>query len=435
MSCAAQTERTQLSRLIQRSRAGTLRRYAVLPETVGQRPGRSIWGWFMGLFDDPERTHRGRADYTEDGFSFLNRSAQPAAQRVREVLGKWFEQYPASEQDALRVRFREEFEPAFYELFLHAHLIHHPADVEVHPAVFRGSRKLPDFLVRFSGGEQVLVEAVVSSDQTRMAKARDARENVLFEEIEKLHSPDFWLYPRKVTNPHGTQPSGRRIRAFLKRELAKLSPDQVRQDIDRSATRALPTLLYRDGATEISFAVIPKGPRARGRQDSNTIGVFPPRTRWGGSSSALASCVRRKTTRYGQLTCPYVVAVNSLSRWGTEHDDIMTALWGSEDFPTGVEAAKRRGPERREGALLGPNEPQNTRVSGVMVGSVVPWNIGRAELTLYHNPFASRPCLDVPWRVAQIIPSEGKCERIPGETAGHILGLPTDWPGELFPRD
>jgi hypothetical protein len=72
-----------------------------------------------------------------------------------------------------------------------------------------------------------------------------------------------------------------------------------------------------------------------------------------------------------------------------------------------------------------------TRVSGVLSASHLnPWLIATAKLTLWKNPWATRPLeQDLPWKTVtgdldanQLVVSEATLE------PRKILGLPEDWP-------
>ncbi|MDT5328857.1 MAG: hypothetical protein QOF31_154 [Mycobacterium sp.] len=57
------------------------------------------------LFDDIQR-YGGPALYSEPHFGFLNRAADPAWQRVRDVLESWYAEHP-DPNGGLRARFPE----------------------------------------------------------------------------------------------------------------------------------------------------------------------------------------------------------------------------------------------------------------------------------------------------------------------------------------
>ena len=189
----------------------------------------------------------------------------------------------------------------------------------------------------------------------------------------------------------GKQPSARKIRAFLKRELATIDPDSV--DVSQLARPLLegPGLTYQDETITIVIALMPRSPAARGRTDIRPIGVYPMASRWGGSDALIRDAVKSKATRYGELDLPYVVAENCISEWGVDDEDILNALFGTEQFAFAQGSPTPVPSRRRDGALIGPNGPWNTRVSAVLVSTLFPWNLGACRLELYHNPWAAKP--------------------------------------------
>src|SRR5659263_296580 len=95
----------------------------------------------MRIFDDIQRRYKGPALHGEKTFSFVNRSARPAVDAIRMVLEDWFARYPSADQPSLRRRFRDNFDSAFFELFIHEWLLRAGARVQVHPEVPNSLRK------------------------------------------------------------------------------------------------------------------------------------------------------------------------------------------------------------------------------------------------------------------------------------------------------
>jgi hypothetical protein len=73
----------------------------------------------------------------------------------------------------------------------------------------------------------------------------------------------------------------------------------------------------------------------RGAADHRPIGIYPMQIAWGGSKDSLRKALKRKGSKFGDLAAPYVVALNSLSWWGSDRIDQMEALFGSEQFLIG----------------------------------------------------------------------------------------------------
>lgn len=385
----------------------------------------------MSLFDIGPRDHAGPATHNEDEYSFLNRSARPAAARVRELIDRWAAGGLAGDRSLVKARFKAEFDAVFFELFLAAVFRAMGCSVIAHPSIPE-SPKIPDLRIKFLGGEEVIVEATLSSDVTSEEKALKRRLGTLYDEINKAESPNFFIHLQEVSESAIAQPSGRRIRSFIEAQVANLDPDAVVERVQAYGLEGAPTWTYQEGDFELVFAVWPKSPALRGKAGVRPIGVYPSRMKWGGDSERMKRAVLRKASKYGQMETPYLVAVNVQGFIAPDRIEEMEALFGSEQF-YGVmgqdEPEMIRAPD---GAWVGPAGIQNRRVSGILFARVVPWNIATAPWCLYHNPFADRPCAHLDWKIPQGIPAHGKMTWADGHTPGELLGLPPEWPGELF---
>jgi hypothetical protein len=385
------------------------------------------------IFDDIERDYHGTARHREDEYSFLNRSALPPAAEVRALIEKWADAYPADERANLRARARAEFDTVFFEMFLHALLRALGCTVTVHPEVNPAKSTRPDFLARFPSGEEVVVEAICPTDQSHADSAHRARLDYLYDEIGKVRSPNFFLHLREITGLEKRHPSGRRLRAFIEEKLAELDPDQMGEFALQGGLDSMPTWIFQDGEFELEFSIWPKSPATRGK-GGNPIGVYPMEHRMGGLGDTLRTAVIRKATRYGELGRAYVVAVNTLTMFGNDRIDELEALFGDEEFYGFRDTEELEMIRKANGVWHGPTGVQNRRLSAVLFARVVPWNLPQAHLRLYHNPFATHPCLRLPWRIPQAILSDSKMTWHDGTIPGELLDLPPSWPGKLFDR-
>lgn len=75
------------------------------------------------LFDDATRTNTDPASHEESTFQFLNRTAGPFWDRVRDLAETWYQRIPSGERGDLRNRFRSKESistlAAFWEIYLH----------------------------------------------------------------------------------------------------------------------------------------------------------------------------------------------------------------------------------------------------------------------------------------------------------------------------
>ncbi len=97
--------------------------------------------------------------------------------------------------------------------------------VELHPEVANTAHR-PDFLVTPLEGETFYLEAVLSTDESREQTAARARMNQVYDALNRMNSPNFFIGMTLAGAP-STTPPARRIRAFLERELSRLDPNEI----------------------------------------------------------------------------------------------------------------------------------------------------------------------------------------------------------------
>jgi len=388
----------------------------------------------MRLFDDLQRSDSSAARHSEPAFPFLNRSARTEFARVRDVLEVWFSRYPPSEQAALASRFRSQddipHESAFFELFLHELLLRLGCEVTVHPGANAKKSKRPDFLVKSDSGTFYL-EATLASEASNEDRAAQARENVVYDALDRLDSPDFFIGMNLRGAPK-TPPSAKSIRTFLADRLTGLDPDDVSRLYRLGGEKAFPRWSYQHDGWTIEFFPIPKSLGARGKPGIRPVGSRSYAI-WDKTASAIRNAILSKAGKYGNLEAPYVIAVNVLPH-GAQRDDIMEALFGDEQMvihPT--ESGPEEGGMSRKlnGAWTSPTGPRYTRVSAALLcGGVLPWTILRAPVCLYHNPWAKHPYESPLTRLAQAIPQGDRMHWEEGEALHSVLGLSENWPWE-----
>ncbi|HCX28310.1 MAG TPA: hypothetical protein DHU55_00830 [Blastocatellia bacterium] len=389
----------------------------------------------LRIFDELERTFPGPADYSEGHFSYYNRSARPAVAAIRARLGEMFSRYPVEHQAELRARFRSGddrgFDSAFFELLLHELLLRLRCTVEVHPPVTSGDGKVPDFLAAPEDGEPFYVEAIVASALSDNEAARQSIMNVVYDQINKIESRNFFITISTIEGIGQRQPSGKRIRRFLETRLAALDPDRVAQDYTEGAAD-LPEWLYEEDKLKIEFGVVPKSTQARMKQGARSLGKLATEVKWGSDASSLRDAISRKAGRYGDLGHPYVIAINSTSKWGVEHTDVMEALFGTESFYLDRETLKEMRMVRNpDGALNTRRGATYTRVSAVLIAfGAYPASIANVVVKLYHNPWAKYLYSGPLCQLEQEVPVGDNMKRTPGISLGDLFGLNRDWPGD-----
>ncbi len=380
----------------------------------------------MTLFDQIERQGTGPRLYAQPDFDYLNKSARQGVDVIRQTLEDWFSRYPAAHRPELRAQFRSDnhqHRSAHFELVLHELLLRLGVAVEVHPAI-PGTNRRPDFLVTSPNGTRCYLEAVLATNQTREEAAAEARKNQVYDAINQLNSPDFFVGIDPIGSPE-TPPSGQHIRAFLTERLAGLNPNDIAALLDQPNVpgfEALPHWRYEHDGWTIDFFPLPKSESLRGQTGVRPIGLEFSGVQLLRTKETIRNAVQQKAGRYGELAFPYIVAVNVLSDFVDRTDEV-EALFGDEQWPGEPRVAN--------GVWRGITGPQNTRVSGVAVFERLEQsNLPRVVSCLYHNPWAARPYQGELDRLTHAVVDQNKIQFHDGESLGTILGLPAGWPGE-----
>jgi hypothetical protein len=385
------------------------------------------------LFDNVHRDYIGSARYSESQFVYLNRSARSEANLIRTLLEVWFSRYPQAEAVDLRERFRSSNDlhhhSAFFELFVHELLLRLGLHPQIHPDLPPITTRHPDFLVESPGNKSFYMEAVVVANMSEDEYAARARMNVVYDSINRLDSPNFFIGMDIQGAPNTPPPAGP-IRSFLSKNLADLAPDKMMRLLE-SGLDALPHWHYEYGDWKIDFYPIPKSSEARGQLGTRPIGLQFHGPQFMDSRTAIKDALCTKASRYGDLDLPYVVAVNALD-WSTDFTDIMEALFGKEKYIIDLSRPKSSEPEMTrelDGVWTGRSGPRYTRLSAtLMVIGLSPWNLPRANIRLYHNPWTNLPYNSELTLLPQAVPLNDQMKLQDGKTLSGVFDLPYEWP-------
>jgi hypothetical protein len=397
------------------------------------------------LFGDGPRTDLAKSPYRLSTFAFLDRTADPAFSRVRDLLEDWFSAYPSHEQRDLRGRIASkddgQFDAAFLELYLY--VVHRALgfEAEAHPDL-PSVTSHPDFRVT-CGGESLLIEATIPENGPK-ARGREQRRAQVVDAIDKLDAPDFGLQ-FEIKKEGAEPPTMRDVARRVSRWLDGLDWSEVRaQFVQHKNPYLLPARVDRAGAWAFSFRAWPRSPSRRGR-GGGAIMLGPS----GGGAFAhdemLLTRLERKAKKYGDdsLEEPLVIAVR-LDGMSVRDQDVVSALYGRSigvwDRSTStVEPTSERG----EGLWHRDGKPRNRQVTGVLAYSseLRPWSVSRERPTLWLHPNAARPLPTLPWDQA-VLTADGSVVRTPGSfDPREVFALPgvdevdggaDAWPGEAF---
>jgi len=387
------------------------------------------------LFDDIKRNHKRPRGHNEPLYEYINLSSRPEQESIRNLLEKWFSNYPKDAQSEFIARFRScddiQHRSAFFELYLHALIKKLGYKIEVHPYVPDQSTH-PEFLVLRNSNPCFYLEATLASGSSEERSA-DKRENVVYETIDKMNSPNFFIGV-KVQGSPDTPPPGRKWRVILERWVSKLDPDKIGEKLESGGLEDLPNILLNHDGWNVTFQAIPKSPNARGKKGIRPIGLRFFGFHKCNEDEWIKNSIKEKATKYGDLNLPYIIAINVISIFGNDDHMVMDALFGKEGVtffrrPNGGSDYKlTRAPN---GAFRGPKGPQNTRVSGIIICNNLLWgDISKINPTLWHNPWASSPLNQDLWVLPQYVPNSNKSriELKEGKIVTEIFGLPENWP-------
>jgi hypothetical protein len=394
------------------------------------------------LFSDIPRNFKGTRSYTEPLFEYLNRSARPSMERIRKIMEEWFSRYPFVGRNELKSRLCScddiLHQSAFYELYLHEFLSKLGYRVEVHPGVPNRNTH-PEFLIFQAGNPFFYLEATIASGPQEEKNA-DKRESGVYETIDNMNSPNFFIEV-KVHGSPSTPPPGRKWRDILEKWLSELDPDAIGEKLLSDGLVGLPAITMNHDGWDVTFQAVPKSPNARGKQGVRPIGIRLSGFQDCKEDEWIRKAIKEKATKYGNLNLPYLIAINVLSIFSNDDHLIMDALFGKEGFtlyrlPTGGSDQKLT--RASNGAFRGPHGPQNTRVSGVIICNELFWgNISKINPVLWHNPWASFPLSQDMWAFPQFVrgPDKTRLELKSGRKAADLFGLPEGWPMQDGEKD
>lgn len=389
----------------------------------------------MKLFDEVEGVVDESAGYSEPSFSYINRTSRQEFVLMRDLLEVWFSRYPVSEQQELRSRFRSlndlQHQAAFFELFLHELLLRFNCKIEPHPSLQK-TAKVPDFLVEPDSNHKFYLEATVATGETANQTASRARENWVYDVLDRLvNTPDYFLSLSVHGSPK-TPPPAKKLANYINKELSLLEYEEIRKIYESNGFSNLPRWHFDYDGWRIEIKPIPKA-KLRGKAGVRPIGTRTTGFKGVDHRTPIRDSIIEKGRKYGELDLPYVVAVNGLEP-GIAQDDVLEALFGKEQHLMDISEDASIVSEPRlqmipDGVWRGPDGPRYTRISAVlMVTRLSIYNIPRAALRLYHNPWARNPFQSVLTQLDQAIPIDGKIHWQDGKNASTLFELPATWP-------
>lgn len=369
------------------------------------------------LFSKHGRTDFRPAMYGEHPFSYLDLSARPEANNIRKFLQEAFKRYPDDESAELKNRIQgakiTQSNSAFFELILHETLCKLGFTVTVHPMIKSGDKR-PDFLVTSNNGASLYIEAICTSELGGERSGLESQKNKLYDEINAQFNEQSASLSISVIKQSKKDFSSKDLFHNIRANLNTLQTQEVThikwQWISVDKDWEIELQLHKTEQVSKQFISC----------------IYPNIARRIDVPSAVQKAFMKKSTRYGELEYPYILAIN-IDTLVLEDTDEMEALFGKEQFIFTKDAVKFAG-RQKNGAWNGPDGPKNTRVSGVwLFHELNAWRLNKRHV-LYLNPFCSKPINEnfyCSLPLAQIV--RGKLERRPGQRIFELLGINWDW--------
>ncbi|WP_131809894.1 hypothetical protein [Mycolicibacterium elephantis] len=380
------------------------------------------------LFDDIARIDATPARYTESSYDFLNRSAWPEVENIRNLLESWFSVYPASEKQKLKNEFMSatysKHFGAWWELYIFAMYRALGYQVKVHPEIPNSSVDTrPDFLV-LDGSTNFYVECTAVSPRSHSGEQNWSGQAWIYDAINEVNDPNFYIGLR-VINAGTRQPRVSEITRPLRVWLAALDADACGSDI--------PAFRLNAKDWELSFSAYPIAPAKR-TGTGRLLGILPPSgTFIVNDVDVLHSALRDKGGKYGgRLDKPLIVALASVTGF-TDDEDVTDAVFGRKAIEFSAAQQNSARLSRLKNGYWRPADgespPRGARVSGVLFGQQMSYRtVASAFPKLWVNPWAHhRLTRTDPFAVVSVQRS-GETLETPGTGSASLFGLPDSWP-------
>jgi hypothetical protein len=281
----------------------------------------------------------------------------------------------------------------------------------------RWTKNNPDFLLISQTGDEILVEAASVFPIHEFGGEKQRFQELINSINKSLNSPDFWV--GVIVNASTSQrPPLNRICKYLERELSKLRYEEVKEHFDKS--KDFPRIPWKNGEWDLEFRISTKN-QARGNPDIGSLGLYTEGIKEVHTISDIQSSIKRKNDHYGDLTIPYLLALNIHAHV----DDLAVP-----DALLGIPMRQgRRVLWVSDGSWYRRKEYHMQRMSGLCTFSgLCPDNLNWVNPILWHHP---DPTYSIPpqlWKLSQNIFNGMSMDyqQVDGEKIGQLLGVYDD---------
>jgi len=273
----------------------------------------------MKLFEDKMRNNYKPASSGEDAYTYYDNNEQEKIVDVRELLNKWFANYPDENKLELQHSFKNSFYNAFYELFIHETFYCQGYTLQVHP-LLENSSKRPDFLAK-KDKQEFYIEATTVSYITDEEGRRENFKQKFIDELNKMNCPNFWLALEKLEFKKGKFPKVKTLRKEIEQKLTKINPIDIETRQKNNLSNH--ELKCEDDNILIVLTLFNKSEIAKKNVNSRPIGLqFSPVTIKNADedSDKILKAFKSKAGWYGELNKPFIICLNLDFNFNLKHD-------------------------------------------------------------------------------------------------------------------
>ncbi|RWC37467.1 MAG: hypothetical protein EOS28_32575, partial [Mesorhizobium sp.] len=345
------------------------------------------------LFESKERIRTAPKKPGEDDFSFYDSSGRPEFEVYRDLVNGWIEELPEADWAETIARLRKNdslgYQAALAELTIHAALIRRGYGVDIHPACAHPSRK-PDFLVKDKAGKPVAYVEVTTFGPALGHGAQSNREATIYNAVDKAKLPPGFRLSYDVETYGQSSPN-----------LGKLCKDietwaAASQQDDPEVT---PTKVFEVDDWKIEIGLI--GGFKTDVLVERSIGGAMGDVRIVSAETKIREALKKKGSRYGAFTAPYVIVVvdcsDELTGGERNAESLLDAAFGTiVTEVTTYESGERSIADKRvdNGYFGHPDTPRHRNVSAaILLPKPHLWDLrtDRWQPLLLKNPWATHP--------------------------------------------
>ncbi len=339
------------------------------------------------LFEDKERSDLNTPTYHEGSYKYIERSGTDEAQKIRQIINLWFSRYPSREGAELKTRLKSSFSTALYELFIHELFVQLGFDVTVHPDVPETAEH-PDFLVKKDEYEFYVeaTEANVSDNE----KGAENKLNTVYDTINKINSPFFFIVLTDHTFKTNNQPNGKKIVDYFNENISKYSLAEIQENLKTDYDSRI-RIEYNDKDIRLVISLMPKPEIIHRRKDIRPLGMLASET-YISPEESIKKSFEKKAKKYGDIDKPLLICVNSERGFGLTEHTILDIMFGPLAI-TWLEGMGRKSEKSQrlwEGVLGNPANPKLKKASGFLITNLTLSTLQEPRHWLVKNPFAKK---------------------------------------------